>query len=182
MTISFGLSNLNCRRIKMRLAIISTVEMTGPKQISIIDKICHHLWDLPTSVRYYNLITENTSSPEIRSWAELYFGCQFLSDSVDKLPRIKSVGSLSNVTVLPILKPLKLSSSSSSPRSNSPSPRLSSSPRILSSPRKLSPTTISNLESIASNCDHVIILGTPENLGLLLKLLGDMTIIVLSNP
>lgn len=164
----------------MRLGIVSSFEVVTPEQITMIDKICCNLWEIPSSVRYYNLVTENSDDKDIRFWAELYFGCRFLTDSTDKLPRIKSVGSLSDFPSLLSPKGLKLSSgSSSSPRSNSPSPRLIS-PRSKMSPRNLSPTTLNNLQVISSNCNHVIVLGTPDNLGLVLKALGDMRIIILS--
>lgn len=164
----------------MRLAIISSLEIVTADHISTIDKICHHLWDCPSIVRYYNLITESSDNREIASWAELYFGCRFVNDTNEKLPRIKSAGSFSNLAGM---KPLHSSSgSSSSPRSNSPSPRLHYSPRTILSPRKLSPLTASNLQVMAANCDHVIILGAPDNLGLLLKALDNMTVIVFSNP
>ncbi len=154
----------------MRLAVISSVEIITATHLTVIDKICHHLWDFPSSVRYYNLITEMTDNKEIHSWAELYFGCRFVIDNPDKLPRIKSIGNLS-------------SSTSSSPRSNSPSPRPSSaSPRLLSSPRKLSAGVLNHLQIIAGSCSHVIVLGVPDNLGLLIKSLGEVTTIVLSSP
>ena len=169
----------------MRLAVISTLETVTAEQISTIDKICHHLWEFPVSVRYYNAVTETTVNKDVSCWAELYFGCRFLNDSSEKLPRVKSAGSFSNLTALVAAKPLRSSSStSSSPRSNSPSPRFvsSTSPRMTISPRKLSSVTVTNLQVIVANCNHAIILGAPDNLGSLLKTLGDITVIVLSNP
>lgn len=168
----------------MRLAVISTVEMVIAEHISTIDKICHHLWEFPISVRYYNVVLETNANKDVTCWAELYFGCRFLSDSTEKLPRVKSTGSFASLSTLVAPKPPRSSSStSSSPRSNSPSPRFvsSPSPRMTVSPRKLSSVTVTNLQLIGANCNHAIILGAPENLGLLLKLLGDMTVIVLSN-
>lgn len=171
----------------MRLGIIACVETVTPEHLATIDKLCRHIWEFPSTIRYYNVITETSRDDEIKAWSSLYFGCKFLTDSKEKLPRVRSLGNLntSNNLIasggLMNVKSPRTSGSSSSPRSNTPSPRVRDSPRLTMSPRKLSTTTISNLELIAKSCDHLIIVGGADQLSVMLKILGDLPLLLIAN-
>ena len=157
----------------MNLGILSCSEVITPKHIALIDKICLHLWDSPNTVRFYNLITDSNSCSEISSWAELYFGCKFVLDSPRKLTRTSGSMSLSRSS--------NSSSRSSTPRSNTPSPRPDSSPRLIPSPRKLSVAASNNIRVLVSCCSHIVVIDTHDQINLVLKTLGDLPVVVISN-
>jgi len=165
----------------MNLGIISCVEVLSTDHMGMIDKICRHLWEMPSTVRFYSLVTESNECKDINAWADLYFGCKFIVDSSKKLPRVNSSGSLTMMGSVGDLMKLGRSSSSSSPRSNTPSPRLNGSPRINISPRKLSSCTVNNLQIMATACNHIIIIGSHDQLNLIVKSLGEARIIIVSN-
>lgn len=160
----------------MRLGIIACLETVTAEHLSIIDKLCRHIWEFPVSVRYYNVALESHDNAEINNWTQLYFGCKFIRDSTEKIPRVKSVGSLSSLTAsVSARSSLRSSSSSNSPRSNTPSPR------IANSPRKLSGVSITNLELIAKTCDHLILIGGADQLVVMMKILGDLPLLLIAN-
>jgi hypothetical protein len=160
----------------MRLGIVACVESITAEHLSLIDKLCRYIWEFPQTVQYYNVVLEVNTNPEISNWTDLYFGCKFIHDSTEKMPRVKSVGSLTSLTSsMGSKSSLRSSSSSNSPRSNTPSPRLAV------SPRKLSATSIGNLEVIAKSCNHLIIIGGTDQLAVMLKILGELPLLLIAN-
>jgi|SRR5579885_844083 len=132
----------------MNLGIILLSDSLTEDNIKIIDKTCNNLWDIPSTVRFYDMNKELTENAELKAWCELYFGCRFKVDS----PRD------SNSQIL--LSP-KLSRSSNSSTNNSP--------RVTMSPRKLSQTTVRNIQNLSNNCTHIIMIGNHESLSQIIK-------------
>lgn len=160
----------------MNLGILACEGFLTPQNITMIDKICQHIWEHPATVRFYNMVTESNINEDVKTWAEMYFGCKFVAESPAprKLPRMSSVGDSVSTAMVASGVDVLSRSSSGSPRSNTPSPRL------MPSPRKLSKTSVNNIQNFVLMCNKVIVVGGHDQIGAILKLF-DVPVFLISN-
>jgi len=119
----------------IHLGVISLAGDVGA-HVGSIDDICRNKWEIPFTVRFYSLLSESNLDESLGSWAGLYFGCKFITDSP---PKAKSTSS-SNLFSFSILSSGFISSPGAStasiaaaPISTSPPPTSGSSSTSTSS-------------------------------------------------
>ena len=147
----------------MNLGILLSDSFDG-SYISSLDKICPNIWDVPASVRFYNINTESNDSKEIKNWCDMYFGCKFVIDSPRKSGRTDNINNSPKLS-----------------RTSSSSPRNMASPRNVASPRKLSTISTNAIQELALNCTHILILGSNDNLSTIVKYFPHHKLIILCN-
>lgn len=164
-------------KTKMKLGIICCIESINNSHIDSIDKICRNVWEVPSTVRFFNIHSETVFNTDVMNWANLYFGCKFMPEVPKSIssptfvsPRASNHNMLDNhsssisSTISSTLSPASsstLSRSLSTSRlaeisSSVMSPRLSrsssSSPSPSPRPSNSSPRLFSSQRKFAKSC------------------------------
>jgi hypothetical protein len=64
----------------MNLGVIIFRSELKASDVTLIDRICRGVWEMPHTVRVLNVPDESTLDSEIENWVKLYFGCSFVDN------------------------------------------------------------------------------------------------------